>query len=68
MVCYSIMMILSLSTYILGTNIARSLSSLPPNILHPESYSQAIRQMSQSYQWEYSEWRAKELKDLGKHC
>lgn len=39
-----------------GTNIARSLASLPPNILYPESYSNSIKLMSEAYNWEYSEW------------
>jgi hypothetical protein len=49
-----------------GTNIARALASLPPNILNPVSYSNSvIREFAKEYEWEITEWTNEELKVLG---
>lgn len=49
-----------------GTNIARALASLPPNILNPVSYSNSvIREFAKQYEWEVAEWTNEELKVLG---
>lgn len=49
-----------------GTNIARSLSMLPPNILHPSSYSNICQLLANNFQWEFSSWTPKEL--LQQNC
>lgn len=48
-----------------GTNIARALSSLPPNVLNPSSYAGIVRAFAESMDWEISEWTPSELRDMG---
>lgn len=48
-----------------GTNIARSLSSLPPNVLNPCSYTGVVRTFAEKMNWEISEWTPLELRDMG---
>jgi len=48
-----------------GTNLARALTALPPNVLTPAAYSGLLRRLSTSYGWEMEEWCAEELRDLG---
>jgi leucyl aminopeptidase len=49
-----------------GTNIARALASLPPNILNPVTYSNSvICEFAKEYEWEITEWTHEELKVLG---
>ena len=44
-----------------GVNIARALSSLPPNILNPSTYSNVIRHFADAMGCEYSEWGREDL-------
>ena len=48
-----------------GTNIARALSSLPPNVLNPSSYADVIRTFAESMKWEVTEWAPSKLQDMG---
>ncbi len=61
-----------------GTNTARALSILPPNILTPAAYTALVRQICQSYndhhnqmqqqhlnELEYTEWTPQQLQELG---
>ena len=48
-----------------GTNIARALAVIPPNILNPESYAEVIRSFAQSLDCEYKEWTSDQLKAMG---
>jgi leucyl aminopeptidase len=48
-----------------GTNIARALSSLPPNVLNPSTYGKVIRAMAASMGWELTEWSTSELENIG---
>ena len=49
-----------------GTNLARALASLPPNVLDPASYMSLIKRLAEEYQWEVTEWTPKELEAAGK--
>lgn len=49
----------------LGTHLCRSLSSLPPNVLSPGAYCKLLQAYAAEYQWEYKEWSAEQLKDIG---
>ena len=48
-----------------GTNLARALSSLPPNVLNPASYTKLLREFTSCYDLDYTEWTPSELKTLG---
>ena len=48
-----------------GTNLARSLSSLPPNILTPATYISSIQAIAKTFNCVYSEWTPDALKALG---
>ncbi len=48
-----------------GTNIARALGSLPPNILHPKSYSELLKKISDDMGWKFDQWNTEEMKELG---
>ena len=49
-----------------GTNFARALAALPPNILNPETYTNTvIKEMARTYEWELREWTSAELEELG---
>ena len=48
-----------------GTNLARVLSSLPPNILNPASYVSFLKEFASSYELDYTEWTPRELKEMG---
>ena len=50
-----------------GTNIARALSSLPPNILNPAAYTELVKTMAEHHKWQYEEWTPAELQDMGKN-
>ena len=45
-----------------GTNLARALAVLPPNVLNPRSYTQLLKTFADHYGWEYEEWTPEELK------
>lgn len=49
-----------------GTNIARSLSSLPPNVLNARTYTNYLRTTADEMQWQYSEWNPEQMRDLGR--
>ena len=49
----------------IGTNIARSLSSMPPNFLNPETYAEILKILSKNFNWKYDEWTADELLEMG---
>ena len=50
----------------IGTNIARALAALPPNILNPSTYStHVIKEFASAYDWEMTEWMSDELKLQG---
>lgn len=44
-----------------GTNLARALASLPPNILDPGSYTILLQSLAKAKDWEYTEWTSSEL-------
>ena len=48
-----------------GTNTARALASLPPNVLNPATYTALIRDMAGHHGWELSEWTMEELESIG---
>lgn len=48
-----------------GTNTARALASLPPNVLNPATYTSLIRDMADHYGWELKEWTMDELDSIG---
>lgn len=48
-----------------GTNIARSLSSLPPNVLTPQSYVEYIKMFAKALDCQYTEWTVDQLQALG---
>ncbi len=48
-----------------GVNIARALSSLPPNILNPTTYSNVIRNFADAIGCEYTEWNQEQLMNEG---
>jgi len=48
-----------------GTNTARALASLPPNVLNPATYTALIRDMAAGKGWELSEWTMEELQSVG---
>ena len=48
-----------------GTNIARALSALPPNILNPESYVSVLETLSGEKGWVMDQWSVDELQKLG---
>jgi leucyl aminopeptidase len=48
-----------------GTNVARALASLPPNVLHPGSYVTLLKALAAQHAWEFTEWTPEELRDLG---
>ena len=51
---------------ITGTNLARALAVLPPNVLNPQTYTDTvIKEMTRTYEWELTEWTSEELGDLG---
>eukprot|EP01031_Cornospumella_fuschlensis_P025257 gene25257-30500_t len=48
-----------------GTNLARSFSSLPPNLLNPYAYTQLIRHMAAQEGWGVDVYTYPQLKDMG---
>jgi len=48
-----------------GTNFARALASLPPNVLSPASYVEALRLLAANKKWEIKEWNTEELAKMG---
>lgn len=48
-----------------GTNIARSLAMLPPNVLHPKSYTEILQSFCNAFGWQYKEWTPFQMKEAG---
>ena len=48
-----------------GTNLARSLSALPPNILNPLTFVSALESLSLEKGWIMDQWTVEDLKKMG---
>lgn len=48
-----------------GTHLTRQLSSLPPNVLNPSSYSLYLQSLAKANNWVIEEWDANTLKEIG---
>lgn len=48
-----------------GTNIARALASLPPNVLNPQTYVKALKTLAATRGWDMEEWTVGNLQKIG---
>jgi len=48
-----------------GNNLARWLTTLPPNLLNAKSYSDYVRGLAKEHQWQFKRFSTKDLQQLG---
>ena len=48
-----------------GTNLARALSALPPNVLNPQTFVSALETLSLEKGWIMDQWAVEDLKKMG---
>ena len=50
---------------ITGTNIARGLAAIPPNVLYPASYARVVQDLAETNGWGIDTWSADQLRQMG---
>ena len=48
-----------------GNNLARWLTTLPPNLLNAASYTDLVRGLAKAHQWQFKRFSTKDLQQLG---
>ncbi len=48
-----------------GNNLARWLTTLPPNMLNAKNYTQLVRRMAKEHGWQFKRFAGKDLKSIG---
>lgn len=48
-----------------GTNLARSLTTWPPNVLHPKSFREVIQHLAKAEGWTVESYQYKALQEMG---